>query len=774
MRKDILLSDNWLFHRGDLKVDFPKDKGPVYFQSKTERKRVGPASYYYFDRPDPFANEGELRNEGWYPVNIPHDYIIDQDIDRNYNNALGYLKYENAWYRKHFQLDEEEIRGKRVYLYFEGIAGQATIYLNGCLMKHNFSKYNSFQVDISDNIYYDKENIIAVYVNCEEFEGWWYQGSGIYRNVHLVITEPVAIDIDGVYAPYKKIDDNNWQIDFETTVVNTSYEDCKVEVESKLIDKNGKVILSAIGCGEIKLRDKNVINYSAKIENPYLWSPEEPNLYTIETVLKMNEEEIDVNSIRIGFRTVEISKDKELLINGKKTYINGVCCHQDFGLTGLALTDNVAKYKIKLIKEMGANGYRTSHYQHSAATMDALDELGFIVMDEARWFETTDEALEQLRSLVKRDRNRPSVVFWSTSNEEPSHVNDMGKRIHKAIYTEIRKLDKSRFIMAAEDQRPDKSTIYDDCDVVGINYNLHLYDVVEELCPDKAVFASECCATGTSRDWNFSDNLNGKMVDYDKDANDWFRGREYTWRFLKSRPYVIGCYQWIAIDHRGEAAWPAISSKSGAMDMFLQKKSAFYLNKAYWTKEPMVHIVPHWNFKGLEGQNIKVTVYTNCDELHLYLNDKLIGKQEIEEFGRGLWDVPYEAGTLRVEGYRDGKLVCEDSRTTTKKAHKLTLKLDNEFEANGTDLAIFTCECVDEDGRYVPDASEFVKFSVAAPAKIVGTGSDNCDHNNITLPERKMYMGKITVAVRPQKDQKKLELMAYSDNCGYCRLVIDL
>lgn len=526
--------------------------------------------------------------------------------------------------------------------------------------------------------------------------------------------------------------------------------------------------------GDVCLRNKSTLKYKMAVSEPILWDCDNPYLYTVKTLLFLNGEEIDENITRIGFRTVEFSVDNGFLLNGKKTFINGVCAHQDFGLTGLAVPDNIAKYKMKLIKEMGANGYRTSHYQQTAAYLDACDETGLLVMNEARWFESTEESFKQLESLIKRDRNRPSVIMWSTSNEEPFHVSDVGKRLHKALAAHIRKFDYTRCITLAQDRTPEKSTVYEECDVVGINYNLPIYDKVNELCPDKALFASECCATGTTRDWNYPTNQYGRIRDKDVDTNEWFLGREKTYKFLRSRPYVFGCYQWAAVEHRGEAVWPAVCSKSGALDLFLQKKGAFYQNKSHWTTEPMAHIVPHWNFEGFEGSEIPVTIYTNCDELELFLNGKSLGKKQIEKYGHGEWDVTYESGTLKVLGYLNGEIVCEHQRITTGKPIGLKLTLDNEFEANGKDIALFTCECVDEFGNTVPDASPFVNFSVNTPAVIIGTGSDNCDHNNVTLPCRKMYMGKIRIAVKPSKEQKTIQLIAISEGYKSANIKIQL
>lgn len=758
MRQEILLNDGWLFHKGDIAEPVSPDKGFVYMQSKTERKKSGPAAYAFPDTPNAFI--GSLLSPiKWEYVRIPHDYILFQDCDKNENCSFGYFRYENAWYRKHFSLPENS-ENKRILLRFDGIAGKSVIYLNGCLMKHNFSSYNTFEIDITDYVYFEKENVIAVSVSAEDFEGWWYKGGGIYRDVHLTLTENTAIDLFGVYAPTKKIDGNLWEINFETTVVNANYEDKTVNVKSSIIVPDGTVIAESDGKGNISARSKAVLKYSAVIKNPLLWDCNNPNLYTVKTVIIENGKEIDESYTRIGFRTAEFTVDRGFLLNGKPVYINGVCAHQDFGLTGLAVTENIAKYKMSLIKEMGANGYRTSHYMQTESYLDACDELGILVFDEARWFESTPEAFEQLDSLIKRDRNRPSVILWSTSNEEPLHITENGRRLHRSIAAHIRKLDYTRPITAAEDKIPTESKIYADCDVIGINYNLDSYDEVHAQYPDKPIIASECCATGTTRDWNFDVDTFGRLPERDRDANNWFLGREKTYRFLRERPYISGSFQWAAVEHRGEAAWPRICSASGALDLFLYKKGAFYQNKSHWTQEPMAHIVPHWNFEGLEDVN--VTVYTNCEELELFLNGESMGRKQIKKYGRGEWRVKFIPGTLEVKGYINGNEVCSDSRKTAGKPAALKLSQDNDFAFNKSDIALFTCECIDEKGLVVPDAAEFVRFSVSAPAEIIATGSDNCDGLNPANHERKMYMGKIRIAVR--NGGEDFTLTAISDN----------
>lgn len=762
------LNNDWNFHKGDIKIPRPAEKGPVYSQSKNERKLIGPAAYYYFDKPDAFYEDREMRSEGWKSVNLPHDYIINQDNDSSQNNAHGYFKYENVWYRKTIDIQNKGYEDKRLLLQFDGIAGQSVVYVNGRLVKRNYSAYNSFEVDITENVYFDKNNVIAVYVNTDEFEGWWYQGGGIYRDVRLVVTEKTAIDRYGVYAPYEKINETDWKINFETTLVNTDYEDKTAEVISYVIGKNGDVTASARAEAVLERCGKTTVKYSAIVNNPLLWSVNAPNLYQIKTELLLNGEVVDTDLTRIGFRTIELSAEKGFLINGEKTIIKGVNCHQDFGITGLAVPKNIYAYRIKLLKEMGCNGYRTSHYQHPADEMDLFDENGFIVMDETRWFETSEYALEMLDVLVKRDRNRPSVMFWSTGNEERTHITDMGKRIHRVLAERIRKLDKTRFITTCEDAKPLESTVFPYCDVIAVNYNLQCYDKLHEMYPDKLILSTESCATGTTRDWHFPDSPeNGRIADIDKKTNSWYQGRENTWRFLAERSsYVIGTFQWAGIEHRGEAMWPRVCSVSGALDLFLQRKGAFYQNMSHWTDKPMVHIVPHWNFHGLEGEEILTAVYTNCEETELFLNGESLGKQDTSNFKRGQWYVKYTKGCLLAKGYIDGKEVCCDIRETTGKPVKLSLRLENSFEPNGKDIAVFTCECLDENGRMVPNAEEYVSFSTCENARILGTGSDICDHKNVTLPERQMYAGKITVALRPNPGAEEFKLFAKSKDCG--------
>lgn len=774
MREKILFNDNWEFHKGDVNIDFPKDKGPVYIQSKTERKLWGPGSKHYKGRADNYQYGQELCTDKWDFITLPHDYVIMQTPIETENNTLGYLKYENAWYRKKFTLTEEDLK-KRLTLLFEGVATHATVYLNGCLLKRNFCGYTSFEVNISD-VAACGENVLSVYVETHDHEGWWYEGGGIYRHVWLCKTDNVAVDLWGVYVAPQKIDDETWSVKIETEVVNDRYESVIAEIETTMYDKNME-IAAVCNCElPIPHREKAKAQCFAEVKNPILWDIDNPNLYTVDTVIKVNGVVCDTYRTRTGFRTCVIHPDNGMFINGKYVKIKGVCAHQDFGITGKAVADNVQRYKLEMIKEMGANGFRTSHYPHSEATMDALDELGFIVMNETRWFESTEEGKAQLEMLVKRDRNRPSVFFWSVGNEEPHHLTEVGRRICKNLISFIKKFDDTRFVMTAVSDNPPAATVFDETDVIGINYNLAKYESIHEKYPNKGIFSSECCATGTTRGWYEADCAErGYISAYDKCTTNWFLGRENTWKFIAQHQWILGEYQWTAFEHRGETFWPRLCSVSGAIDMFLQKKDAFYQNKSHWSESPNVHLLPHWNFRGREGEIIQVWAYTNCEELELFLNEKSLGKQKIEKYGHGAWQVEYQPGTLRVDAISDGKVVCTDSRTTTGKAEKLNLKLENKIKyANGTDVAIISCYCTDSEGREVPTATPSVGFNANGLGTVIGTGSDNTDHAPVYLAHRKMYAGRITVAVKVGKTAGDLKVYATSENLLDAVLTIPL
>lgn len=763
MREKINFDKDWYFHQGDIKPkQAPNYKDIAYISAKTERMHQGPACKDYIITTVKNENTIEHKEERWDKVDLPHDYVIGGIPSEEYGLARGYLKYDNAWYIKYFELGEED-RNRRITLLFEGVATHATVYLNGCLMKHNFCGYTSFEVDLTDLVRFDVKNVLSVYVNTEQNEGWWYEGGGIYRHVWLCKTDLLSVDLWGVWA--KPVFENGaWTVKTETTVRNDTLTPTDFEVQGEILNAEGEVLYTSVAQGHVADKDKTVVFDTIPIENVRLWSPDDPYQYTLRTTILKGGQAVDEISVRFGCRTLSCTARDGLRINGKKYIVKGFCGHADCGLMGKAVPDNIHRYKVQLMKEMGANGYRTSHYPQAEALMDALDENGFIVLNETRWFESTEEGLAQLEMLMKRDRNRPSVIFWSVGNEEPHHSTEQGKRICGTMMSFARKLDDTRFIMAAVN-RPATCTVYEENEVIGINYHLFEYDMVHERYPEKAILASECCATGTTRGWYFNaDDNYAFMPAWDKDTTKNFVARENTWKFLTSRDYIIGCYQWIAFEHRGETVWPRLCSQSGAIDLFLQKKDAYYHNKALWTTEPLVHLLPHWNWRGREGDTVTVRAYTNVSELELFLNGTSLGKRKIEQYGHGEWEVPYAAGELRVVAYQNGSIVAEDRRVTTDEPYRLCLSQDTpDVTANGEDIAVFSCFVTDKEGREVPDATPTVYFTTAGDCRVYSTGSDITEHDTIFKPYRRMRAGRISVAVKLGMEAQGMKLYAKAD-----------
>ncbi|MBR6748115.1 MAG: beta galactosidase jelly roll domain-containing protein, partial [Clostridia bacterium] len=541
--------------------------------AKTERMLWGPAAVNFDD--------GGKRTTRFDEVDLPHDYIISQTPSGENNASLGYFKYDNAWYRKHFTIPAED-EGKRLTLYFEAVATHATVYLNGSLMKRNFCGYTSFEVDITDVVRYGEDNVLAVYVEAESHEGWWYEGAGIHRHVWLIKTSPVAVDLWGVYVRPEKQGETAWKVSLETTVRNDRYAPAEVEVTTRILDRDENVIGTAVCRGTIGMRSVCTLSSEVQIDTPHLWDVDDPYLYTAHTVIRENGVEVDITNDRFGFRWYHIDPDRGFFLNGKPLKIKGVCAHADCGLLGKAVPDNIYRHKIAMLREMGANGYRTSHYPHAEATMDALDEMGFIVMDEIRWLESTDEGKAQLDMLIKRDRNRPSVFFWSIGNEELITTTPAGRRIAASLTAYARQLDDTRIVTYA-DSHPTNSETFDLMDVIGINYSLDAYENIRAQYPDKTIVASECCAVSTTRGW-FEENseVHGYMSAYDKTGPYFWKAREETWKFLCSKEWILGGYQWDSFEHRGESQWPRLCSQAGAIDLFFQRKDAFYQNQSHW------------------------------------------------------------------------------------------------------------------------------------------------------------------------------------------------
>ncbi len=742
MREKINFNSDWKFKAGDEHLTPPPLKDVVYREAKTQRCHRGYASPTY-------GNNAEMDFENWQNVTLPHDFIITQEPQPQFNNTLGYFDYHNGWYRKTFRVEEAD-RNKRISVYFEGVATYATVYLNGCLMYRNFCGYTSFEVDLTDMVKFNDKNVLAVYVNTtDKHEGWWYSGGGIFRPVWLIKTDLVSVDLYGAYVHPEKQEDT-WNIPVDVTLRND--DDCtrRVCVQAEIMD--GEQTVAQTECTEIEIpsRGKKEVHLSTALADPKLWDCENPNLYGAVVHIYDTDTEIDTYQTRFGFRTLRFDPDHGFFLNGKHTIIKGVCCHEDYGLQGKAIADSVKRLRLEKLREMGANGYRTSHYPQSEYTFDCLAEMGFLVMAETRWFESTKDGLDQFAMMVKCHRNNPAIIMWSIGNEEMYHFYPMGKRIFVSLREHVKQFDATRPFTAAVDKDPANAAVMDVVDIIGINYNLSAYDAVREKYPNKMVIASECCAVPSTRGWHLDDcTQRGYFHCYD---NRGANSREGTWKFLREREWVAGCYQWAGIEHRGETMWPRLCSVSGAHDLFLQRKEGFYINKAHWSEEPMVHIYPHWNLEGHEGEVVKVWIYTNCDTVELKQDGKTLDKVSVEQYGHAEFEVVYHPGKLEAIGYQKGNMVCSDVVETTGEPVALELELQNKHELHAKETAVFNCYAVDAQGRRIPNAQPLVQFDSNVAGKIVGTGSAITDHVPVQSLDRKMYGGVIAICAMLGKE----------------------
>ncbi len=754
MREKILLNRGWRLLVNPGPDPVAKTKAGMYLSAKTERLKWGPGTYHHIDTPEYWSSISELPEERWQAVDLPHDYIISQAPDENETGALGFFHYVPAWYRRHFTLGPED-EGRRLAIYFEGITGISDIYLNGCFLKHNNGGYCSFEVDITDLARFDAENVLAVHIDPNSYETWWYAGGGIYRNVWLCKTDTVAVDLWGVFVAPRHLGDDRWDVPVEVTLRNIGYADEAVAVRCELLDPAGQPVATLTADGGVPARGKATLRAATTLDAPQRWDIDTPRRYTAVVTVTRGGADAPCDEYRqkFGFRTIEWSGSQGLFLNGRNLKIKGVCGHLDCGLTGKAVPDNLCRYKMQLVKEMGANAIRTSHYPHQEAVMEACDELGLLVMDETRRFESCEDGLAQMEMMVRRDRNCPSVFIWSTGNEEADYYRrPQGVRIHRALEHIAHTLDPTRLVTTAVNEAG-KTVIQDHLEVIGINYSLKHIDDIHAKHPDKPMFFSENCAVGSTRGWYYGDSpAQGYLDARDRMCGEQdveFAGREKYWRLIMERPWNAGEFQWDAFEHRGEAVWPRVCSVSGAIDLFLQRKDAFYQNQSHWLERPMIHALPHWTHRGMEGMPIQVWVYTNCEEAELLLNGESLGRRPVQPWCHLEWSVTYTPGELKVIGYRGGKPVAEETSVTTGRPVALRLTLENgPVRANGQDIAVVTCTALDAQGREVPDASPMVHFDCIGGGRIVGTGSDITDHVPVPCPDRRMWAGRISVAVR--------------------------
>lgn len=748
------LDKDWRFHFGDVAAVGANTHSDSYALAK-----AGGAS-------GPAAKSGyDTDGDGWRAVDLPHDYFSETDFAPENLLSHGYKTRGNAWYRKTFRVDEEN-RGKAMTLVFEGMSVEATVYLNGSIIGRSFSAYTELVIDVTDRLYFgDEINTLAVRIGGFATEGWWYEGAGIYRHVMLYAKSPLHIENNGLWVKPQLIPgtDNDWCVTLETTLANTAYKPADCTIRAAIYHGETLITQSVSDRAICPADGKTAVTQTLLVHNPERWDVDAPNLYRMAVEVCADGNMIDSENTRFGFRTIAADPERGFLLNGRPLKLKGTCNHQDHAGVGVAVPDSIQYYRIRRLKEMGTNAYRSSHNLPTKAVLDACDEYGLVVMDENRRFESSPEVLGYVETMVRRDRNHPSVVFYSLFNEEPLQSSPEGRRIYKRMRALVDRLDDTRLVTGAinDTLRPEGTGL--EMDITGINYNIGGIASIHERFPHQPIIGSENNSAVTTRGCYRTDREAHILANYDEEVVPWGQSIKETWDFVRRHDYMAGIFIWTGFDYRGEPTpftWPSCSSQFGIMDTCGFAKESFYQNQACFTDEPMLHLFPHWNWH--EEETIRVMTATNCDEVELFVNGVSFGKKPSDVCAPCEWSVPFVPGSITAKGYKDGCLVCTDTRETTGQPVGVVIEPDRDWIGNdGEDVVPLKIYVADEAGRMVPTAGNHITFTVEGDGRIIGVGNgDPNSHESDKKPERHLYCGLCQALVEANVGAKRLTVTA--------------
>lgn len=766
----INFDENWKFHFGnasDPAKDFNYGVATTFSKTgKTDNTPMG----------------NKFDDSQWRDLDLPHDWAVElpfvnsenKDVMAHGYKPVGGLFPETSigWYRKTFRVDSL-YSNQRYEIQFDGIFRDAEIWLNGFYLGNNKSGYIGITYDVSDYLNFDKENILVVRVDATQYEGWFYEGAGIYRHVWLLKHHPVFIPGDGVYV-HTKMNDGNAEITVETTVNNTLSTDADYTLQTLITDRdNMPLSKTEETSSRVSFSNQNISVQKLVIDNPQLWSLDDPYLYKAKSIIRYKGEIIDEVIARFGIRTIKIDPEKGFFLNGKHIKIQGVNNHQDYAGVGSALPDYLHFYRVRLMKEMGINSYRASHNPPAPELLDACDSLGILVMNETRLLNSSPEYMDQFRRLIKRDRNHPSIIMWSIGNEEGYvQTTEIGKRIAARMLSELKKLDTTRAATYAADLPNVRKGINEIIPVRGFNYREFAMVDYHRDNPGQPIIGTEMGSTVTTRGIYVKDSIRGYVPDQDIIHPWWASLAETWWKIAAENDNIMGGYIWTGFDYRGEPTpyqWPNINSHFGVMDMCGFPKNIYYYYQSWWTDKDVLHISPHWNWEGKEGEDIEVWVNTNAQNVELFLNGKSLGKKNMERNSHLKWTVSYKKGTIKAVAYKNGRKI-ENKVETTGEPYKVILTPDRKIiHADGKDLAIFNVTVVDKKGREVPTANNMIKFQIEGNAKAIGVGNgDPSSHEPDKFLDgnyqRSLFNGKAQLIVQAGKTSGNILIKAISEN----------
>ncbi len=737
MREVLNMNKGWKFHLGDIEMPSVKSHFATYMNSKSQNG-LGAAAKSFYD--DDFA-----------VIDLPHDYVIYEDVDSRVNESIGCLQRKTAWYRKNFKLSNED-KDKRIVILFDGAGQKCEIWINGHFAITNNSMYNSFYIDVTPYVTFENDiNTIAVRITNNENEGWWYEGAGIYRSVHLIKTSNVAVDVWGTFVNPTLERKNEWYVPTKTTIFSTELSS-NIRLEQEILDKMGNVYAKNTLEEEISFGE-NEFECEFECKDPILWDLENTYLYKLVTKVYENDVLKDEYETSFGFRTIAFVPSEGFFLNGKHVKLRGACVHQDHGNLGVAVPKSVLEYRITQMKRAGMNGYRCAHNNPDPELLEICDRLGMLVLDENRWFTYNEDTVNQMVSMVKRDRNHPSVILWSVGNEEPLQTTDIGRKIFNYLKGVIKNYDTSRPVSIAVNGYAYSSDVVNDSDVGSVNYLITKYDELQKGYPNKSIISTESGASCNNRGVYFVEDKtkysNSYATAYDEQRASFGSSYADAIKASESYKFICGTFVWAGFEYRGEAEYPKLFSGSGIFDNCGIEKDNFYLVQSFWTSEPMIHIIPHWTHPGKEGVEIPVYVYTNMDEVELFVNGESLGKKAVEPFSPPLFNVVYEAGSIKAVGYKDGEEECEEEIFTAGQAKRLHARIKNEVTNNGEDAVVIDCHLLDEFDRFIPTAKTRIFFESDESGEVLAVSNgDPMDLENAKLPHKRMFGGEVQCIVR--------------------------
>lgn len=747
----------------------------------------------------------------WETVDIPHDWAIFGPFDKNNDlqnvavtqnletqaslktGRTGGLPYVGiGWYRTTFH----STPGKQTTLIFDGAMSEARVFVNGKEACFWPCGYNSFYCDVTSLVNEDgKNNTLAVRLENRPQSSRWYPGAGLYRNVHVVTTEKIHVPVWGTQITTPYVKDEYASVCLRTTILNAGK--TELTVVTDIMDADGQVVSTKTNKGVINHSQPFTQNFI--VERPKLWSPETPVLYKAVSKIYSGDTLLDTYSTRFGIRTIEYIADKGFYLNGKRRKFQGVCNHHDLGPLGAAINVAALRHQLTLLKEMGCDAIRTSHNMPAPELVELCDEMGFMMMLEPfdewdiakcdngyhRFF--NEWAEKDMVNMLRQYRNNPCVVMWSIGNEVPTQWSPEGYKVAKFLQDICHREDPTRPVTCGMDQV--KSVLANGfaamLDIPGLNYRTHLYDEAYERLPQNIILGSETSSTVSSRGvYKFPvERKAGAMYDdhqsssYDLEYCNWSNIPDIDFARAEDHEWTIGQFVWTGFDYLGEPspydtnAWPNHSSMFGIIDLASIPKDRYYLYRSVWNKEAKtLHILPHWNWEGREGEKTPVFVYTNYPSAELFINGKSYGRQTkhkngtVENRYRLMWhDAVYQPGEVRVVAYDEqGNPVAEKTVRTAGKPHHIELVTDrSSLQADGKDLAYVTLRIVDKDGNLCPNDGRLVSFKVKGAGKY--RASANGDPTCLDLfhkPEMHAFGGMLTVIVQSGEKTGEIELQA--------------